>query len=71
MQEIYTVNVTTEDGKSLIQEKITGDYFSLSFLLARYSHLLLHHAEEIRKSEIQRGTGTGPSQPASSPSTAS
>ena len=69
MQSNYTVTVKTDDGKSLVESKITGDFFSLSFAFSRLSHSLLHHAEDIERSKTVLGSGTGPSQPVSSPST--
>ena len=71
MPEIYTVSVKTGDGKSLVDSKITGDLFTLSFQLSRLSHLLLHHAEDIERSKTLVGSGITPSAPPSSPSTES
>jgi len=58
MQETYTVTVKTADGKSLVESKIIGDFFSLSFTLSRLSHLLLHQAEDIERSKTLLGSGT-------------
>jgi len=58
MQETYTVSVMTADGKSLIQKKITGDLFTLSWLLHVSSHFFLHRAEDILRLETQLGSGT-------------
>jgi hypothetical protein len=69
MQETYTLVVKTADGKSLVDSKIIGDLFSLSFLFSRLSHLLLHQAEDIERSKTLLGSGTTPYAPPSSPST--
>lgn len=58
MQEIYSVSVKTADGKSLVALEITGDFFSLSFILSRLSHIFLHRGEDILASEIRLGSGT-------------
>ena len=71
MSEIYSVNVKTADGKSLVDSQITGDFFSLSWAFSRLSHLLLHRAEEMLLLKTEPGSGTGPSAPPSSPSTES
>ena len=58
MPETFTVTVETEDGKCLIREKITGNYFSLysqlSVLFRRFFLVL----KDIQKSEIEPGSGT-------------
>jgi hypothetical protein len=71
MPETYIVTVKTEDGKSLLDSKIIGDLFSLSFQFSRLSHSLLHHAEDIERSKTLLGSGTTPSAPVSSPPTES
>jgi len=68
MSEIYSVNVKTADGKSLVDSQITGDFFSLSWAFSRLSHLLLHRAEEMLLLKTEPGSGIGPSAPPSSPS---
>ena len=57
MQETFIVSVQTEDGKCLIQKKITGDYSALSFVLWRLSHAYLHRSEDLKKSETLLGSG--------------
>jgi hypothetical protein len=69
MQETYTVVVKTADGKSLVDSKIIGDFFSLSFAFSRLSHLLLHQAEDIERSKTLLGSGTTPSASPSVPYT--
>jgi len=71
MPETYSLSVKTADGLSLVDSKITGDFFTLSFQFARLSHLLLHQAEDIERSKTLLGSGTGRVPPASSPSTES
>ncbi len=71
MPETYFVTVKTADGKSLVDSKIIGDFFTLSFTFSRLSHLLLHQAEDIERSKTLLGSGTGPSAPPSSPPTES
>ena len=71
MQKVFTVIVKTEDGTSLVDSQITGDFFSLSWAFSRLSHLLLHRAEEMLALKTERGSGIGPSQPPSSPPTGS
>ena len=68
MQKVFTVTVKTEDGTSLVDSQITGDFFSLSWAFSRLSHLLLHRAEEIQLLKTEPGSGTIPSVPPSSPS---
>ena len=69
MPETYTVSVKTGDGKSLVDSKIIGDFFSLSFTLSRLSHLLLHQAEDIERSKTLLGSGITPSASPSAPYT--
>lgn len=71
MQETYSLSVKTADGSSLVDSKITGDFFTLSFVFSRLSHSLLHQAEDIERSKTLLGRGTGPSVPPSAPSTES
>ena len=66
MHETYFLTVKTADGKSLVDSKITGDFFTLSFQFARLSHLLLHQAEDIERSKTLLGSGIGPYASASS-----
>jgi len=61
MQETFIVTVQTEGGKFLIHEKITGDYYSLFYLLSQLSNRFMSHLEEISDLETGPGHGIGPS----------
>ena len=61
MQETFTVTVTTEDGKCLIQRKIIGTYSSLCSELSLLSGLFEHLWLVTQESEIGPGSGTGQS----------
>ena len=61
MQETYIVTVTTEDGKCLIHEKITGNLVGLSYRLLRYCRRWLSQSEALGKLEILPGSGIGQS----------
>ena len=61
MQETYTVTVTTEDGRCLIQEKITGDYLHLCSLLSRLQSQFMSQFADSLESKIGHGSGTGQS----------
>ena len=69
MPETYFLTVKTADGKLLVESKIIGDLFSLSYQFSRLSHLLLHQAEDIARSKMQPGSGTTPSASPSVPYT--
>ena len=62
MQETFIVTVTTEGGRCLIQEKITGDCLDLLSLLLRLSHVYsLALRDGIKELEMELGFGTGQS----------
>ena len=71
MPETYVVTVKTEGGKSLVETKIGGDFFTLSFVFSRLSHAFLHRAEDIEKLKMELGSGTIQSAPPSQPPTES
>lgn len=58
MQKTYILTVTTEDGKCLIQETITGTLSSLRSLLLHLSSRLVSRLEDSEESEISPGSGT-------------
>ena len=71
MPETYFLTVKTEDGKLLVDKKIIGDLFTLSWLLHVSSHFFLHRAEDILRLETQLGSGTQSLHTASSSPTVS
>ena len=58
MPETYIVTVKTGDGKCLIQRKITGNVFSLSYHLSQLANHLVSPSADTEKSETSLGSGT-------------
>ena len=71
MQETFIVTVQTEDGRWSTQEKINGDWLTLSFLLSQLSQRFLLHSKVSQRLETLPGSGIGQSVPDSSSPTPS
>ena len=56
MHETFIVTVMTEDGKCLIQGKITGGYLDLCSLLSQSSLALLSRPKAIQELKTLRGS---------------